>query len=344
VTLTVKKPAVALSSSNLCAGTSTIVTATFTGTPPFSGRWSDGASFSTSSATLQRNVANGGPLSMTFGDANCSGLTSQAIDILQPGTASLAFQNGPPECVLFNSTKLVATVAGGTPPFKITWSDGFVQQSNTSPIVRGVYNVIGVYGITRAQDASCDLTLSNAIISAPAAPVPYFYLQTSSPICSGTEYSAYMYSTLPAGASLTWTVENGTIVSGQGTSTPHFKTADSGTLRVTATVAVSGCASSWQETGGIITPQAKPAQIALSPSTTKAGQPVTITVTGDTPYYTVTASAQNNQLVYVSTPSPKVTVWKYTPTTAGTVTITVHESGNCSYTFVDSTATLTVTP
>jgi hypothetical protein len=347
VTLTAKKPTVTLSPSGFCAGKSTTVTAAFTGTPPFSGRWSDGTAFSTSSATLQRNVSNGGPLSMTFGDANCSGLTSQTVDLQQPGTATLAFVNGAPACVT-TSTKLAVTIAGGTPPYKVTWSDGYVQQSNTSPIERNAYNYTGVYGITRVQDLGCELVLANAIVGAPAAPIPYFSINAYYwPICTGTEYSAVLNSfvSIPAGGSLLWTVENGTITSGQGTTLVKFIPTNPGTsLRVTATLTIAGCPNSYQDYPPPIVAQVKPAQIALSSTSTKAGTPVTITVTGDTQYYTVSASVRPDLLLFVSKPSTNVTVWKYTPAASGTVTFTVHESGTCNGTYVDSSAALTVTP
>jgi hypothetical protein len=344
VTATVKKPTVTLTPSNVCAGKSTTVTAAFTGTPPFSGRWSDGTAFSTASATLQRNVANGGPLSMTFGDANCSGLISQTVDLQQPGTATLAFENGAPSCVTL-TTKLAVTITGGTPPYKVTWSDGFVQQSNAALVERNAYNYSGVYGITRVQDLSCDLILGNAIVGGPSTPIPVFGIYTSGGFCTGSEYTASLVSGIPSGGSLVWAVENGTISAGQGTTIMKFVPTNGGaTLRVTATLTVAGCPNAYQYFPAPITAQFKPAQIALSPSTVNVGQPVTITVTADTPQNYVSVSARSDLLVFVSRPSTNVTVWKYTPATAGNVTVTVLEIGACSGTNVYATGTITATP
>ena len=344
VTLTAKKPSVTLTPSNACAGKSTTVTAAFNGVPPFSGRWSDGAAFSTSSTTLQRSVPTGGALSMTFGDANCSGIVSPAVDIQQPGTAVLAFTNGTPSCVT-TATKLEVDISGGTAPYKVTWSDGFVQQSSTAPVVRNAYDYSGVYAITRVQDLTCDLTLGNNIVGAPSAPIPVYSIYPYyAPLCVGTDYTASLVFGLPAGASVTWAVENGTITSGQGTAVVHFTPVNAGTnIRVTSTLFVAGCPNSYQDFALPTVAQVKPAQIALSPSTVKVGQPVTITVTADAANHYVSASPRNDLLVYVSQTSPKVTTWRYTPATAGTVTITVQEIGNCSAN-IYSTATITATP
>jgi hypothetical protein len=116
--------------------------ATFTGAPPFSGTWSDGVAFATSSTTLQRSVTSGGPLSLTFSDANCGSKTSAALQFIQPGTASLGFNGQPPSCLLGNQVRafdLAVTVTGGAPPFRVTWFDGVVQTASASPIVRTVY-------------------------------------------------------------------------------------------------------------------------------------------------------------------------------------------------------------
>jgi hypothetical protein len=168
---------------------------------------------------------------------------------------------------------------------------------------------------------------------------PYY-----APLCVGTDYSASLVFGLPAGGSVTWTVENGTITSGQGTSTVHFIPTNPDTkLLVTATMAISGCPNSYQDYAPIVA-QLKPAQIALSPSTVKVGQPVTINVTANTDYYNVSASPRNDLLTFVSWTPPNGAVWKYTPAASGNVTITVNEAGACHGTNVSATATISVTP
>lgn len=345
VTMTAKKPTVTLASSSLCAGKSTTVTATFTGAPPFNGRWSDGTFFTTSSTTLQRTVSAGGPLSMTFGDANCSNITSQSLDLAPPGTATLAFENGSAACAVAGSTKLDVTISGGTPPYKVTWSDGYVQQSNASPIVRTAYNYTGVFGITRVQDLSCDLNIANAIVSAQATPVPLFGFNSSYwPFCAGVEYIAFLSPNgIPSGGSLSWGVENGTILSGQGTSQLHFTpVGSSGYVRVTATLTVNGCPMTYQDYASIAA-QYDPAQIALSSSTTSVGQPVTVTVTAATPNYYVSVTPRTgDSLTLQSNVSTTKSIWKFTPGSTGSVTFAVQETGACNGTNVKSSAQITV--
>jgi len=69
------------------------ITATFTGAPPFTGRWSDGLTFSTSSTQLTRTVRQSGVYTLAeFADAQCAGETSgsAAVTILGAPTGTLA--------------------------------------------------------------------------------------------------------------------------------------------------------------------------------------------------------------------------------------------------------------
>jgi len=62
------------------------IEATFTGTPPFSGRWSDGATFTTAGAHLTRTVTASGIYTLErFEDARCAGTVagSAAVTVLE---------------------------------------------------------------------------------------------------------------------------------------------------------------------------------------------------------------------------------------------------------------------
>jgi hypothetical protein len=84
---------------------SVAVRADFEGTPPFRGRWSDGASFETTAMSIQRSVAASGMYSLdSFEDATCAGTaTGTAIVTLTPQTRITAL-TATPSAIAWDST------------------------------------------------------------------------------------------------------------------------------------------------------------------------------------------------------------------------------------------------
>jgi hypothetical protein len=100
-----------------CNGAS--VEATFEGTPPFAGTWSDGATFSTKDYHLSRRVSTPGTYSITkFEDSICTG-TSSGAAVIQP-SAPTATLSSKTSCARDNVTVQFT----GKPPFTGQWSDG----------------------------------------------------------------------------------------------------------------------------------------------------------------------------------------------------------------------------
>jgi hypothetical protein len=92
-----------------CAGDRVGIRADFSGTPPFSGQWSDGATFTTDASFVTRTVAASGSYTLTsFSDATCSGSSSgQATVTIEP----------PPAISTFTAPASIAPSASGTITF-----------------------------------------------------------------------------------------------------------------------------------------------------------------------------------------------------------------------------------
>ncbi|HEV7484293.1 MAG TPA: hypothetical protein VGQ65_01330 [Thermoanaerobaculia bacterium] len=112
---------------------SAVVSATFTGTPPFRGTWSDGTPFNTNAPSITRTVTIPGNYSIaSFEDAACAGTSSgvAVLPVLGP-TATISGQaNG---CVGVDSVTVKFT---GKPPFSGRWTDDTSFVTNDMEIVK----------------------------------------------------------------------------------------------------------------------------------------------------------------------------------------------------------------
>lgn len=154
--------------------------------------------------------------------------------------------------------KTISAALTGTAPWIVTWSDGVTQSGvpespavrSVAPAVTTVYTVRGVSDKIGAGNASGSATVTVVpnlaaipVITAPASTV------------AGT--TGVKASVVPhAGSSWFWTIQNGTITSGQGTSQITFTSGIAGTpltLSVTETTA-SGCVTAPGEATVTVTP------------------------------------------------------------------------------------------
>lgn len=114
---------------------SAIVNATFTGTPPFKGTWSDGSNFNTNAMTLARSVTIPGNYSIeSFEDSSCAGTTS-GVAVIQAVRPTATVVGKPASCV---GTDKVTVQFTGKPPFSGQWSDGTGFLTNEKEIVMPV--------------------------------------------------------------------------------------------------------------------------------------------------------------------------------------------------------------
>ena len=350
VTVTPKIVKATLSAPNGACATNTIV-ATFVGTPPFAGTWSDGVAFNSDTTQMTRTAASAGLLSLSFHDSTCPFMQNSNTLLIDDGVITVSFDRSSAQnCT--NTVVVDADVAGGTPPFSITWLDGVTQSqpagSSVTHFVRSFSVPLpsGTFGVASGHDAVCKLRLApSSMVSATGKPSAVF--STSGTFCPGTNATATLYNTPPAGASIVWTIQNGSIVSGQGTRSITF-TGNPGSGALTCQITTADGCTDASGTNPFWTPPPNVPKLTLAPdSTVPVGTTVTVSWPFDTTVlqYTITASTSGNQ---PTTPScsynTHVCSSTYLAKTAGTVALTVHAYGRCGGSTVDGTAMLTVTP
>jgi len=136
-------PKAAVAAGPLSCG-SAVVNASFTGTPPFRGTWSDGNPFNTNAMSLTRTVTIPGNYSIvSFEDAACAG-TSSGVAVL-PALGPTATISGKANgCTGVDSVTVKFT---GKPPFSGRWNDDTSFVTNDMEIVKP----LTVPGLTTLQ-------------------------------------------------------------------------------------------------------------------------------------------------------------------------------------------------
>ena|GEM_PF-488465 len=139
--------AVALLSQSCALAT---VQASFTGTPPFRGAWSDGTTFETYQPSLTRDFNTFGTFTILgFRDATCDGVV----------TGSAVAKNPAPQAVITaedscTETKLTAHLTG-TPPFRGRWMPGEWFETNDTTMTMTMPPGATWSQIIHLTDASC---------------------------------------------------------------------------------------------------------------------------------------------------------------------------------------------
>ncbi len=153
-------PKATVSSGPLSCG-SAIVNATFTGTPPFQGIWSDGVHFETNATAIARTFTMPGNYSIiSFWDSVCLGSASgvSVVPALLP-TARIT-SNGGNNCTFVDSVNVQFT---GKPPFWACWTDGTCYQTNQMQTTK-LLTAKGTNTITYGSDGDgCAMTITGAV-------------------------------------------------------------------------------------------------------------------------------------------------------------------------------------
>lgn len=318
------------------------ITATFFGTPPFTGTWSDGVAFTTGSAQISRTVTKAGPFWLEFRDSSCPQTQTSNTLRIEDGSVTVALNKySEQSCASYVTVN--ADFVGGVPPYTLTWLDGVTQTTLDAHLSRSfnVFPPSGIFGVSAAHDAVCPLTVTPPIT---VTGKPSSLFGGNGNYCTDQTAKAGLYYAPAPGSSIEWLVDRGTIVSGQGTPTLTF-TGTPGTVTVACKVTTSaGCTAASSASYFFSGPPAAPAPSISPGATVTVGATVTIAWTNDnnTSYSNIDASAGTQ-------PSPSICSYvgpcsaTYTAKATGTVTLTVHARGRCNQ-IVNGAATLTVTP
>ena len=247
------------------------IVATLIGTPPFHGEWNDGETFTTSGHTIERTNVNSTAsyFIRTLTDATCTGpATLTRVELVSAPHLILPTE---PFCQRAGGVYVVAGMGNtGRPPYTVEWSDGVVSTSNYHYAINRYYTEMAStqLHVVRASDARCQAVVPNPTATviyrpAPEIDAPFF-------TCDGKSGQAALESPLP-GASLQWSITNGTITGGQGTGEITFQPAglDPVKLTVSASYPDGYCSESTSQTvqiegnsGEIAYLKAEPATIA----------------------------------------------------------------------------------
>lgn len=152
-------PKVVVSAGPIGCG-SAIVNASFTGTPPFRGTWSDGSQFDTNLMTLARTVTIPGSYRIVgFEDAACTGTSSGVAELPFLGPSATIIGK-PNSCI---GTDKITVQFTGKPPFSGTWFDGTGLLTNEMQIEKPV-TTIGAIGLAYGYDGTdCRMTIQGGV-------------------------------------------------------------------------------------------------------------------------------------------------------------------------------------
>lgn len=184
----------------------------------------------------------------TVAKSGCSRTFSRTFEIT-PCAPTATVTAGAQGC----DSSTVAVDFTGTAPWQGYWNDGSYFFT-WEPHMELVVYAPGTYAIDSFMDQNCFGTATgSAVIAATGVPQPIYTIDPivngwyyDSRTCAGLVRSATLNAPIPAGHALTWSITNGTIVSGQGTATVQFTADAPGSTLLTATLAnAQGCSSQY---------------------------------------------------------------------------------------------------
>jgi hypothetical protein len=333
---------------NGCVGVDTI-TATFTGTPPFTGYWRDSARtpFQTNSMVISRpifvNCVPGFPALLEGHDSTgCPITLIGAMPIAHvPDRVTVSvgcpLTNFAQVYVHFDSNSCLNTfpLEG---PWTAVWSDGVTTSENTYQHNRFVNPgpTPTTYTVVRAHDAFCEADIVKPSVTPYRDPIADFTVPDG--VCKGQTQTVSLATPPPQGARVTWSTDNGSIVSGQGTSTMQYTPAFVGSATI-------GCTFSFTDPEHcpvmrnrvvLVGPVDPPTTLTLASTQIHAGQTVDLTFTTDVGLVGWTwSNSLNDSITPLGVCSggfaqPGVCHARYTSSHgSGVSTITMHAYGYC---------------
>ena len=223
--------AVSPTSSTICAGSSTTLTATASGGDvPYNYLWSTGQT----SPSITVNTA--GAFTVSVIDIhNCLPAIQSGTVIIAPVPNAPSVTSNSPVCEGSTLSLFASSVPGGI--YNWTGPNGFTSSLQNPVISNATVANAGSYTVTVTvgQCTSTSATTSVIINTIPATPV----VSSNSPVCQGTNLN--LTASLVPGASYSWTGPNNFSSSNQNPGITNVGSMNTGTYFVTATA--NGCTS-----------------------------------------------------------------------------------------------------
>jgi hypothetical protein len=242
----------------------------------------------------------------------------------------------------------VAAELTGTAPFQGYWSDGVYFHTYENRIERTV-SASGTYTLVYFRDAFCNGAISGSAQVGSSLPTPSF---TIDPIVDGAYYDSTtcpgmvrvvrLNGSIPAGAQLVWAVENGTIVSGQGTTELQFSGQTPGNMVISAKfVNAEGCASETSSFPYMVTFGQPEITVSVEPSVIPPGGTAIITTTAKYVTGSNLTSSLGDPIALVGQNATSVQ-WEYRSTSAAGTAVITYDVGNACGLTATATTTLTI--
>ena len=239
----------------------------------------------------------------------------------------------------------------GTAPFQGYWNDGYYFFTYSTSLDRTV-TTAGTYTIANFIDARCNGTVSGEAVVGAGLPAPSLIIDDianggyyGNYTCPGLVRTAYLTTPIPAGAQVVWGIENGTIVSGQGTSTIQWSGTSPGTTTLTAAFRdANGCTGPSYVYPYVVTQGIPEVSITVEPSTIDAGQTAVVKVTRLNNFVVGTglSSSLGDNIVPIGPVDEFTYQYEYRSTSgAGQATITAYVTNACGDSNT-ATASLTI--
>jgi hypothetical protein len=222
-------------------------------------------------------------INVTLTNGNCTKIFSRTYTIT-PCNATAVVSKVSGSC----GSGIVAADFTGTAPFQGRWSDGVTFVTNDAHIERSVTRA-GTYRITSFRDANCAGPATGSATVSAVPPVPQVFVDQSTE--DGTYYgfdscpnlvrTARVVSFVPAGYEVIWSIDNGTIVSGQGTTVMQFTGTNPGPTPVSAVLrnTADGCSSQAGTFPYLVTNGPPEVSISVEPATIGPGGTAIVTLT-----------------------------------------------------------------
>ncbi|HEY0372640.1 MAG TPA: hypothetical protein VGD79_11600, partial [Thermoanaerobaculia bacterium] len=318
--------------------------AKFTGTPPFTFKWTGPYPVNDWTTTNAREVVRdlqpgqeGTWRIEGVSDALCSQTsTGNAIEIQHPPKVEVL---PGPMCQYgdFDPPKLFVR-ASGQQPYSVTWSDGVVTTSNTWNFTRTVPKPTAplvTYKIVSASASGCIAELGDDTVTVSYRPTPRIDAASIEPLLCPGEIATATLEKLPAPeATIVWTVPGGEILSGQGTPTITYRaTSVTDSLIRAEAVYPDGACMTFDHVPTRFHGISEPEDFKVNPGKIAPGQPAMLTFTIDENISAtsigIAPKSREKELTVLTCKTGQCIAYFKDATGPGTVTFELQYWGDC---------------